>query len=410
MLTKVNTQAKVLTGIVNLEEEPTVVKVECPSKQLLRIYVKDTSEIKKWVPGTRFIIPEKLACMKGQVDPLFRLGIRRTLRTLGNDNYLITYEVEELELTELMLESTSTIQRTFFKQPTQKGNFSFTLFSWNWDSKNRQCANYNIQLYRDKYFGATCVECYAYTEAEIHVKIDFHWRTGLNKLLAQVTGNTKLHYDVLGEASYKYNKEFEKEIWNNFKAFKIAFKIGIIPVWIDFNFALKFKGRFDFSTSSTLRLSGTWSDKLVLGMEYDRNRAERWRFFKEHERSAWKDLLPRAKFDGKLDAKGWFTLLPEFEFAFYSTAGVKVTLIPYMDLITNGEVGNKEVNIAQCPRNQIFWDVAYGVNIMSQMQKLKLWKFKTDLGGRLPYPNPPKEYTIIPRSSITTGCFPITNP
>src|SRR5690606_19884018 len=130
---------------------------------------------------------------------------------------------------------------------------------------------------------------------------------------------------------------------------------------------LRFKGRFDFKTASTLKLKGSWTDKLVVGMEYDQNRPERWRFFKEHENSAWRDLNPSAKFDGKLDARAWFTLIPEVEFAFYSAAGVKIGLIPYMDLITNAEVGNEKV--AQCPRNQIFWDVAYGLNISSQMQK-----------------------------------------
>jgi len=127
----------------------------------------------------------------------------------------------------------------------------------------------------------------------------------------------------------------------------------------------------------------------------------------KNEHSDFKGLIPKVKFDGRLHVTDKLNLIPEVEVKFFSSAGVKLGLVPYLDGEAKAEY---EIERNECPKNQLSWDLAFGLNAYAQMQPLKIFKFKTDFGGSLPYPNPLKEYTLVQRKTITKGCYPLPSP
>jgi hypothetical protein len=410
-ITKVQTNAQVLTGIVDLSVQDSVVKIECPNEKTLIITTKDDQAVKEWAPGTRFIIPETHKCIAKQDRPFFRLAIRRTLDK-STGYYTTKYETEDLDMHELLMDAEVEVKRT--PMPQKSPNpfaLKFGLFSFNYDWKNERCLQPNLPIYNDKYINLVCAECYAYVEAEVDVKLSLSWRLGIKYFKASIVGFTKLVYDIFGEATFTYSKEFEKALFKGVNAYRIAFSIGPVPVWIDFDFSLLFKGKFDFSAAAQLQLGGNFWDKLTLGMEYDSKRPknDRFRFIKANEHSDIKDLIPKVKFDTQLHVTTVFSLIPEVEIKLYSVAGVKLGFVPYIDGEAEAELDLPKI-YGKCPKNELYWNVGWGLNAYMQMMKLKVWKFETDLGGLLPMPKDHKEWEIVKRKVITTGCFPIPLP
>jgi len=89
---------------------------------------------------------------------------------------------------------------------------------------------------------------------------------------------------------------------------------------------------------------------------------------------------------------------------FFSAAGVRLAFVPTVDAALKGEFGNKL--ISSCPRNEVYYETAFGLKGYAQLLKLKFWKFETTLGGLLPYPKDPiNEFDIIERKVLKKGCF-----
>jgi hypothetical protein len=406
---KVN--ANIFTGIVNFDDyKEQMVRISCPSEKELIITTNTMRDVQEWIPGTRFVISEHWKCHSTQDKPIFRLLVRRNVRRLDSatETYEFSFETEDLEMWDLFEDADITVERHVLSKEAQpQENLKFGLFSFNWDFKEERVIERNIPIFQNQYVDVLCSECYAYIQAEVAIKIKFSWRSGVSRVYSAIIGKGKLFYDIYSDARFACSKQVDKTLFYKPKALVIRFNIGPIPIWIDFDLALKLKNDFVFNTAAQLTLQGDFWDTLTLGMEYDKSREQRFNFFLKNEHSDFKGLIPKVKFDGRLHVTDKLNLIPEVEVKFFSSAGVKLGLVPYLDGEAKAEY---EIERNECPKNQLSWDLAFGLNAYAQMQPLKIFKFKTDFGGRLPYPNPLKEYTLVQRKTITKGCYPLPSP
>jgi len=246
-----------------------------------------------------------------------------------------------------------------------------------------------------------CTECYSYIEASVEMKLGLNWRNGLHYFKALVSGESKLVYDVLAASSHQFSRKIEKDLLR-LKSFSIKFAVGPVPIWIDFNSLLKFRANALFKHETSLSFNGNFNSSLSIGFEYDSKRTDKFKLIREYKQSNIKDLLPKPVFKSSIEINTQISLIPEIEILFFSTAGLRLGVVPTLGADLKGEFGNKNI----CERNQIYYEANFGLKGYSQLLKLKLWKFgEFSLGGLLPYPNPVNEFDIIEKKVLKKGCF-----
>jgi hypothetical protein len=269
--------ANVFTGIVNFDDyKEQIVRISCPSEKELVITTNTTNtkrDVQEWIPGTRFVISENWKCHPTQDKPIFRLLVRRNVRRLDSEAeiYEFVFETEDLEMWDLFEDSDITVERQVLsKEATSQNKLKFGLFSFNWDFKEERVIQRNLPIIQNQYVDVLCSECYAYIQAEVAIKLKFSWRKGVTHVYSAVIGKGKLFYDIFSDARFDHSEEVDKVLFKRQKAFVIRFSIGPVPIWIDFDLALKLKNNFDFKTAAQMTLQGDFWDTLTLGMEYDK--------------------------------------------------------------------------------------------------------------------------------------------
>jgi hypothetical protein len=240
-----------------------------------------------------------------------------------------------------------------------------------------------------------------------------NWRQGLHYFKGLVTGETKLVYgkfiplnlDILAKSEKEKQLKFEKQLFKA-KAFTIRFAIGPVPIWIDFNSILKFRTSALFKHETSLTFNGNFNSLLSIGFEYDSKRPNgenKFKLLRDYKQSNINDLLPKPVFKTNIDINTDLSLIPEIEVLFFSSAGLRLGLVPTLGATLKGEFGVKN----SCERNQVYYEANFGLKGYSQLLQLKLWKFgEFSLGGLLPYPkNPINEFDIIEKKVLKKGCF-----
>lgn len=390
-MTEVNIFAKLMPGLVNLGEY--LEKEEC-GENTLKLRVKD--EVKKWIPGTRFIV-------RCGVDktPVFKLAIRRRLEQINGDQYVV-FETMDIPFYDLFIDCDIHIKIT----PKDKAA-EFRLLNWNYDWKNQKCKNPNKVIFQDPSLKVTCVECYGYMNSSIDLWMKVNWKR-VETVGTKISGNKKLVYHILAELFNHGNKQIEKLIFNE-NLYRIPFNIGPVPAWVDFDGILTVKAGYEFSGNAAFKTNASVIDNLLMGMDYDyaRQKGQKFQSYKSHEKPTWSDVIPKVSGNGNITAKTHFSVIPELQVRLYSSIGIRLFSNPtiYTDYNTKQQ---NENTLSECGEKSVKYDRHFAMGVGTQMTKLKMWRWEWDLWGLLPFPKTPLTVPLIPKLRVAKGCIPLS--
>jgi hypothetical protein len=398
----VSSESAYLYGVVNLEDFSEIESVECNKINELIVKTSHINNIKEWIPGSRFIVSEKFTCSKIKNEPrVFFINKRQAYQ-----QNIIVYEVEEMGMLDTFSYISLDAVRETEKSPS--GQIKVGLFNFNYDSKNRCVLKPNIDIYRDRYFSFVCKECYSFIEADILFGFKFSWKQGITYQKTEIIGYTESVYRMFADANYDFSKEFVYDLFKLPNAIKIRFSIGPVPVWIDFDLLLQFKANIAVTAGASLEFGSKFWDKLTLGMTFNKDlpKGSQFNFYKNNTHSDFKELIPYPEVKASFDFKGTAFIIPEVTVRFFSTCAVRLGALPYLYTRSNADL-KLPTDGDSCPVNQLYFQLDFGVNWYIQMMVLKFLNFKSTLGGLLPYPNPTKEFVLVPQKNIFKQCLKI---
>lgn len=112
--------SKFVSGVVNLDNEPTIMKVGCHGEDSVDLYVSNTSAIRHWIPGTIMIINNHWNCFnlkeeelaKATEPAIFRMVIRRELKENSTAGTVVKFHTKKRNAHELFIESKMTLSTT----------------------------------------------------------------------------------------------------------------------------------------------------------------------------------------------------------------------------------------------------------------------------------------------------------